>query len=72
MKIKEFIGKKLHMCNTLVEVGRREGKLPVFLAFYFRFVSCNRINLHLKYTCQCNVLLFSGELFSQQSATWHE
>lgn len=43
-----------------------------FWLFISGILSCNRINLRLKYMCQCNVLLLSRDLLSQQSATWHE
>lgn len=66
------------MCNTLVEVGRREGKFPVFLPFYFRFVSRNRINLHLIYISASSMYYcFQGSYFHSRvlpgmsEPAWH-
>lgn len=52
--------------------GREEGRQTSCFSSILFQVFYHAINLHLKYMCQCDVLLFSGDLFPQQNATWHE
>lgn len=51
---------------------REEGRQTSCFSSILFQVFYHAINLHLKYMCQCDVLLFSGDLFPQQNATWHE